>query len=67
MSRSFVRGRWTGARGGAKQSQIDEIRQPQRRGRELSEQAAKQRPRGASEKIRRRRDPRRSAVAAAGI
>jgi hypothetical protein len=33
----------------------------------LGEQAAQQRPRGATEKIRRRRDPRRGAVAAAGI
>ena len=51
----------------AEQNQIDEIRQPQRPRRELSEQAAEQRPRGAAEKIRRRRDPRRGAVAAAGV
>ena len=52
---------------GAEQNQIDEIGQPQRPGRELRQQAAKQRAGGAAEKIRRRRDPRRGAVAAAGI
>ena len=51
----------------AEQNQIDEIRQPQRPRRELRQQAAEERPRGATEKIRRRRDPRRGAVAAAGV